>query len=413
MVPDDDSLLIYAPVALHRGADGAFRLEDQACNGLRLWAANFARVIALMPESPAPPPPSWVPLARVGEALARIEVIPLPEAWRPLPFLRALPGARRTIRAAIGRARFLSFAIGGLFGDWGAVACAEAHRMGRPHAVWTDRVESAVTRALAADPAVRWRTRLRARLTAGPMAALERRTIRRATVGLFHGAETFAAYAPFARAAEVVHDVHIARADHIAPDALAAKQAAAAAADGPLEIVYAGRAEAMKGATDWVEVLIRLAAAGVAFRARWLGTGSLLPAMRARLAAAGLAERVTLPGHTADRGAVFAALRAAHLLLFCHRTPESPRVLIEALVSGTPILGYDGAFAREITARHGGGVLVPLGDVAGLAAAVAALAADRARLADLIGRAAADGAPFEDAAVFRHRSDLIRRHLGG
>lgn len=411
MVPDDDSLLIYAPVALHRGAGGGWMMEDQACNGLRLWAANFARVIALMPESPAPPPPSWVPLERTGAALARIEILPLPEAWRPGRFLRALPAGRRTIRAAIGRARYLSFAIGGLFGDWGAVACAEAHRMGRRHAVWTDRVESAVTRALAADPSVPARTRLRARLTAGPMAALERRTIARATVGLFHGAETFAAYAPFARAAEIVHDVHIARADHIAPAALAAKQAAAAA--GPLEIVYVGRAEAMKGALDWIGVLGRLAAAGVAFRARWIGGGSLLPQMRAGAAAAGLADRVAFPGYTADRAAVFEALRAAHLLLFCHKTPESPRVLIEALVSGTPIAGYDGAFAREITAGRGGGVLVPPGDAEGLAAAVAALAADRARLADLIGRAAADGAPFEDAAVFRHRSALIRRYLGG
>ena len=118
-----------------------------------------------------------------------------------------------------------------------------------------------------------------------------------------------------------------------------------------------------------------------------------------------------MPGFAADRRAVFAALRAAHLFLFCHKTPELPRCLIEALVSGCPIVGYEGAFARDLVAGHGGGLLVARDDVAALAAALTRLAADRARLGELIADAAADGAPFTDTAVFRHRSELIRRHL--
>ena len=67
-------------------------------------------------------------------------------------------------------ADYLSFAIGGLFGDWGAVACFEAHRMKRPYAVWTDRVESRVMRE--AGRAGSWRSRLRAALTLRPAAML-------------------------------------------------------------------------------------------------------------------------------------------------------------------------------------------------------------------------------------------------
>jgi glycosyltransferase involved in cell wall biosynthesis len=400
-----DTLLIYAPVPLHRRGD-ALLLEAQACNGLRLWADNFDRVIAMMPLDDGPAPSSWVPVASVGPSLARVELAPLPMAYRPDRFVARLPATRRRIRELIGRADYLSFAIGGLFGDWGAVACLEAHRLARPFAVWTDRVESEVVRRGAGAGPLK--SRLRARLTHRPMAWLERAVIRRATLGLFHGRETFDAYAPFCRRPEVVHDIHIARADHIGAESLAAK--IAAAAEGPLRIAYAGRAEAMKGPLDWVEVLERLAAAGVDFRAVWLGDGAERPAMLGRIEAGGLAERVEMPGF-ADRAAVLAALRRAQVFLFCHKTPESPRCLIEALTSGCPIVGYESAFARDLVSGHRGGLFAPLGDTAALAGILGGLAADRPRLGELIGHAALDGEPFDDVTVFRHRSEVIRRHL--
>lgn len=404
-----DTLMIYAPVPLFRSPAGALMLEDQACNGLRLWARHFGRVIAVMPLDPGKPPPQWRELTpALGADAARIEIVTLPQAWRPDRFLRALPAGRRVLRDCIARADYLSLAIGGLFGDWGAVACDEAFRMGRPHAVWTDRVESEVVRR-SATTASHWRARLRARLTWRAMARLERRVLGRATVGLFHGRETFDHYAPHVRAAEMVHDIHLTRADHISPADLARKQAEAEG--GPLRILYAGRIDAMKGPLDWVAALERLQAMGVEFTARWLGDGPERIAMQGRITAAGLQDRVVLPGMIADRVAVFAELRAAQVLMFCHKTPESPRILIESLVSGTPILGYEGAFARDLVAGHGGGRLVPLGDVAALTDSLTALARDRGALAGLIGAAAQDGAPFEDAEVFRHRSELIRHYL--
>jgi colanic acid/amylovoran biosynthesis glycosyltransferase len=406
MIADDKSLLIYAPVPLHR-RDGAFVLEDQACNGLRLWTESFQKLIVMMPVSPDPAPPNWVPLTTAGENLSRVEIVPLPMAYRPDQFWRKLPKARRIIRDAIGRADMMGFAIGGYFGDWGAVASQEAIKMNRRFYVWTDRVESEVVRRLSKEGSLK--QRIKSRLIYPLMARREKELIGKADMGLFHGRETYEAYARYSRNPQIVHDIHLKKADHIDDAALASK--VAAAATGPLRIAYVGRAEPMKGALDWMEVIERLARSGTDFQAVWLGEGSDLEAMRQRVAAAGLGDRVRLPGFLRDRTALLAELRAAHVFLFCHKTPESPRVLIEALASGTPIVGYDGAFARELTDDHGGGVLVPLDDVGTLAAAVGDLARDRGRLQGLIRNAKEDSAPYDDISVFRHRCEMIRKYL--
>lgn len=407
MTTQKGTLLLYLPVPVHR-RDGVLCLEDQACNGLRLWAEHFDRLIVMIPETTdGDPPEAWIPITSVGPAFERIEMVILPEAWRPDRFFRLLPSQLPRIRDAIGRADWLGFAIGGLFGDWGSVAAWAAHRMGKPFYIWTDRVESEVAKRTVSE-----RSRLRrltARFEIPLMAWNERALIRRSALGLFHGRETFEHYAPYASNPQLVHDIHLARADHIGPDALAAKRAASGA--GPLRVVYAGRAAEMKGPMDWLNTLENLTAQGVDVRATWLGDGPDLDAMQERVANGPLAGLVDLPGFVNDREALISALRNAHILMFCHKTPESPRVLIEALVSGTPIVGYDSAFPADLIADHGGGILVPRDAWDQLAEAVATLARDRQRLTDLMARAVADGAPYDDETVFEHRSDVIKTQL--
>jgi glycosyltransferase involved in cell wall biosynthesis len=404
---DEHTLLIYAPVPLYASPNG-YLMEDQACNGLIRWSENFKHVIVMHPVEHGTPPASWIPLETSGIDLQRVEIVPLPTAYRPDQFLRQYRATRRRIAALIDRAHYLSFSIGGLFGDWGAVAALEAHRKQRRFAVWTDRVESEVVRHQA-QAAKHWLARLRAALSHRPMAMLERAVIRRAALGLFHGAETYATYAPYAKVAEIVHDIHLRVQDRIPPQALQAK--VAAADQGPLRICYLGRAEAMKGPQDWIEVMALLKAKGVDFQATWFGAGDQLETMKAQVAERGLQQCVSLPGFLRDRGAILDALREAQVFVFCHKTPESPRNLIEALVSGTPIVGYDSAFPRDLISAHGGGVLTPIHDPAALAATLAALAADRQRLGGLFQKAASDGEPFNDVAVFAHRSEVIREYL--
>ncbi len=405
MTAPTDTLLLHLPASLYRRDDGLL-LDDQACNGLRLWAEHFERLIVMVAVEDGPAPGSWVPLDRIGPARARLDFVHLPSAWRPDRFLWALGPARKTIRSALARADYVGTTLGGAsFGDWGAVIAREAAAMGLPFYIWTDRVEPDVARRLVKTAPLRRRLRLAVEYPI--MCRMEQGLIAKAALGLFHGRETYDAYAPYSPNPQHVHDIHIHKSDHITPEVLAQKQAR----QGPMRIVYAGRADPMKGTGDWLAVLEHLAQAGVDFEAEWLGDGPDLANMRVRVAQGPLRDRVMLPGFVSDRALLLGALREADVLLFCHLTPESPRVLIEALASGCPLVGYDSAYPADLIAQHAGGVLTPLGQPEDLANALGALAQDRARLSDLIGRAARDGSAFDDETVFAHRAKLIRTHL--
>ncbi|MDI6025822.1 glycosyltransferase [Corticibacterium sp. UT-5YL-CI-8] len=400
------NLLIYAPVPVFREGGKLF-VEAQAANGLQLWADHFDRVVAMMPEAPSRPRGSWVPAEQALPPSGRIVIEPLPYAYRPDIFLRELAPTARRISQLIEEADYLSFAIGGLFGDWGAISALTARRMKRRFAVWTDRVESEVVRRSAGEGPLR--SRLRARLTHRPMAWLERHVIRRAALGLFHGRETYEAYSSFCSNPQIVHDIHLKKSDHIGSSDLRHKLDHCH--EDPLRIVYAGRADAMKAPMDWIETLERLAERGVAFKAVWLGNGDLYDRLVSRIELSGLGDRVSAPGFVSDRRAVLRALREAHVFLFCHRTPESPRCLIEALSSACPIVGYESPYAADLISTAGGGVLVPIGGTGRLADCLASLATDRDRLRQLILHASQDGEPFDEVSVFRHRSELIKDHL--
>jgi len=242
------------------------------------------------------------------------------------------------------------------------------------------------------------------------MRALERYLIRQCTVGLFHGAETYATYAPFARSAEIVHDIHLKKSDRIPADSLQAK--IDTAQTGPLKICYVGRADSMKGPLDWIEVMRLLREADIQFEAHWLGDGEMLKTMKQEMSRLALENQVHFHGFVRDRQRVQEQLRSAHLFVFCHKTPESPRNLIEALSAATPIFGYDGAYARDLISAHHGGVLTPIHQPGELAAAIAGLAHDRTQLAELMERASKDSYPFNDESVFEHRCVLIRQYMG-
>lgn len=401
-------LLIYAPVPLHGSPDNWF-IEKQAANGLRLWAENFDHVTVMMPLDEGPTPVGWVPHEMVGPNLSRIEIVPLPTAWTFPKFAKAYRTTRDKIRAEITRADFISFSIGGLIGDWGSVACLQAHAMGRPFGVWTDRIESEVIRIQANQG--RLRSRLKKHLVHRPMAMLERYVIRRSTIGLFHGQQTYDAYAPYSSNPQIVHDIHVAKEAHITDAAFAAKTSSALT--DPLQIVYAGRAAAMKGPLDWATALRHLAASGHAFEAHWLGDGPMLEDLRVQLQTDGLLDRVVLHGFVDDAEKVSGMMQNAHVFLFCHTTPESPRCLIESLIAGTPIVGYDGSYAADLISTSGGGHLIPIGNATELGDVLVDLANNREKLVGLIEKARDDGKPFDDVSVFEHRSDLIKEFLGG
>ena len=413
------SLLLVLPVPLRRGVGGALEFESQACNGLERWAENFDRLVVACPLAPER---EWARGDRNATYLPvdalpsrdRIEFVPLPWAYRTLSFLKAYRGVRKTLADAIRRCDFLQFAIGGLGGDWASVAALEAIRQRRRFAIWTDRVEHRVARTSHGDVrgVRRAYRKLRGDLIVSPlMKRLERHLIRRSNLGLFHGADCYEAYAAFCPRPFLVHNVHLKPEDRVDVETMRGKARRARAGE-PLRLVYAGRAAAMKGPIDWLRALADLKGRGVRFQARWLGEGPLLDEMKREVERLDLGGFVELPGFVGDREAVTRAFREADLFVFCHKTPESPRCLIEALIAACPIVGYDGAYQRDLLAGAGDAPLTPVDDPAALARRIAELDADREVLGALIERSYELGADYSDVAVFRRRGDLIKEHLG-
>lgn len=408
----DAELLLVLPVCFGQDERGLL-LESQACNGIERWLENFSTIQLVCPVIAADAMRAshstvWKPVAEIAGA-DQVQFLPLPFTRSPLDYWWVAGRCRAVIRDAIRRCRYLSFALGGqTFGDWGAVACLEAQELGRPYSVWTDAVQHrlCMTSAAGSDLLRRLKAWFRCRM----LYRTEWRCISGAALGLFHGATCYAAYAPWCRNAYVVHNVNARAADAISSEALQAK-CAAIPSDDRLRIIYAGRADAIKGPFDWIAVIEQLRNRGVKFQAAWLGDGPLLAEMREQVARRKLSENVSLPGFVSDREQLLAQLRAAHVFVFCHTTPESPRSLLEALISGCPIVGYWSEFAEELVAESGGGTFAPIGDVAGLAETLVRLNRDRAALAGMTRQAADSGKRFNDVAVFRHRSELIKAYL--
>lgn len=407
---DASSLLLVVPVPARR-TDAGILMESQALHALTMYARHFERITLLCPELPPDQaegfPGRWVALDSVPEA-ERLTVDTLPWGYDPLRHLRARRAVIRRLDAEIARHSHLQFAMGGMFGDWGALAGARAARAGRRFALWADRVEHRVI-AETRNDRLRWR--LRNALELPFMKRHEIRAVRRASVCLFNGHETWRYYRRYNPNSHQLHDIHTSAEQFIDEQALQAKTDRQRAGE-PLRIFYMGRLSAMKAPLEWLAALQILHLAGVPFHATWLGDGELMGEMVEKRRAWGLEGVVELAGFVADHERVLRDCQAADLMLFTHVTPESPRCLIESLISGTPIVGYRSDYSANLVEQHGGGWLCDMHDVEGLAAGLRRLHEDRAELARLTAQAARNGRRFSDQAAFAERCELILQYAG-
>jgi len=407
------SILLVLPLSVQYDEEGRLMVESQAANGLERWAENFESVTAaciLTPES-AIRSRSSVVWRRVDELSCahRTEVIALPWAYKFGAFVRHYRKTRRLLRELISRTKYLVFGIGYVWGDWAALACLEALRQKRPYAVWTDLVDYQVVRWEAKGKP--WMRGLyRNYILSNTVKHYHHYLIRRCAVGLFHGMDCYRAYAPFCANPQVVHDIHVRPRDAIAPERLEHK-AGEIGSGCPLRIAYVGRADASKGGIDWIEAIKALVTAGHDVRATWLGDGPILAEMRSTAERLGISDRVGMPGFVTDRQAILEFLKDVHILMFCHKVPESPRALVESLVCGTPIVGYESSYPRGLISGHNWGRLTTPDDVAALARAVGHLDEHREELAEMVLATSSAGPIYNDEAVFRHRSELIKEYL--
>jgi glycosyltransferase involved in cell wall biosynthesis len=133
----------------------------------------------------------------------------------------------------------------------------------------------------------------------------------------------------------------------------------------------------------WPSVLARLPEARLVI----VGDGQEDASLRARVAAAGLADRVLFAGRVDAERDTAAIVRASDLVLLPSYTEALPTTLIEAAACGTAVVAADVGGVSEVVDDGVTGLLVPPGQVAPVAEAVSTLLEDPERRAAM-GRAA-------------------------
>jgi glycosyltransferase involved in cell wall biosynthesis len=385
------TMLVVLPVPF-RSREGVLHMEAQAHNGIQQWSDNFDHVILAaptMPESIAATAPGivWKPVSDLAKE-GRITFVELPWAYDLSTFFKTYRPTRKLLAGHIRNARYLQFAIGGLQGDW-------------------DRVEHEVLLEVTRSSGLL--RRMRAQVESALMFRYHRYLIKRCSLGLWHGSDCFHTYSPWCKASFNVHDVHTKPEDCI--DETRLKVKLQSVEDEPtIRISYAGRLDAMKAPIEWLKAVAEARDLGVKIRAVWFGEGPLRQEAEQEIERLKLGEIVSLPGFLSDRGKLLEELRASHVLLFTHVTPESPRCLLESLICGTPIVGYRNKFAEELTSSYGGGQFAEIHDWKSLGQELAELAGNRNLLRQLTLDAARNGRRFNDRAVFNERSQLILRY---
>jgi glycosyltransferase involved in cell wall biosynthesis len=120
-----------------------------------------------------------------------------------------------------------------------------------------------------------------------------------------------------------------------------------------------------------------------------VGTGADAPALRDALRAEPLDELVWVDEYVLDRDRLSSYLAACDVYVFPSRHEGFPVAPVEAMAQGLPVVSADAPGVAEIfpDGEASGGLVVPAGDAAALASALAALMEDRARR-DALGQAA-------------------------
>lgn len=140
-----------------------------------------------------------------------------------------------------------------------------------------------------------------------------------------------------------------------------------------------------------------------------VGDGELRGRLEALRAAAGLEERLHLPGWRRD---VPAVLHAATVVTLTSRFEGLPRAVVEALAVGRPVVAMAVDGVREVVRGGVNGFTVPPGDEAALAHKVGELLGDatlRARLAAVAGEGIE---PWDRTRMVRQQEELYERLVG-
>ncbi|WP_410017522.1 glycosyltransferase family 4 protein [Pseudomonas sp. 6D_7.1_Bac1] len=138
---------------------------------------------------------------------------------------------------------------------------------------------------------------------------------------------------------------------------------------------YVGRLSSEKGPDLFLDALIPLCQQHPQLHAVMLGDGPEHQTLLARINAAGLQARITLPGYQTDMRVWWTQLNA---LVISSRTEGTPMILLEAMQAGVPVVAFGvGGIPDVIEDRHNGLLAAPT-DSAALAQHIETLLSDPA-----------------------------------
>lgn len=171
-------------------------------------------------------------------------------------------------------------------------------------------------------------------------------------------------------------------------------------------LVYVGRLERLKG----LDVLLRAVAEvreAMPVRALLIGEGSQRGYLQALAKHLGIAESVTFAGAQANP---FRFMSRSAALVLPSRSEGMPNVLLEAMACGCAVIASDirGGITRELLQQGRCGVLVPPGDPAALAGAIAQLLQDASRRESLRTRGLERVTEFDLPRVMSRTQEVLR-----
>ena len=147
---------------------------------------------------------------------------------------------------------------------------------------------------------------------------------------------------------------------------------------------YVGRLSSEKGPDLFLDTLIPLCQRHPHLHAVMLGDGPERATLQARIDAAGLSERITLPGFQRDMQAWMTRLDA---LVISSRTEGTPMILLEAMQDGVPVVAFGVGGIPDVIEHGRSGLLAAPLAVDELAAHLQALLDDPQQAEELVARA--------------------------
>ena len=182
----------------------------------------------------------------------------------------------------------------------------------------------------------------------------------------------------------------------VIPNALADVHRPRSLVDNPV-VLTAGRFVPAKQLGHTVDAFETASAEVGGWSLRLFGEGPQADSLQRRVLRGQLGDSVVLPGVTPHLEREWSK---ASIGVMSSRSEGFPLVIAEALAAGVPFVSYDSPNGPAAMITPGeDGLLVPLGDVAGLASALASLMRDDARRKEMGEAAAAGAARFRSPAI--------------